>query len=372
MPEPDLLDPWNPEVCRRLRSRLAGWYRRHGRSLPWRESQDPYRVWVSEIMLQQTTVKAVIPYYERFLTRFPTVQMLAAATEAEVLQYWEGLGYYSRGRNLRTAAQHICTQHSGEMPDDLESLRRLPGIGRYTAGAIRSFAFNRPAPIVEANTLRLYCRLLGYAGDPRCREGQDLLWEFAERLQPARTAGETNQALMDLGATICTPVQPRCPECPLLSQCRAAATGEQHLIPRKAQRAEVTRLVDALVACEAGERFLVRLRDPGERWHGLWDFLRVPVQRLGFTDEWPAQQLPAVSQEVCTALHDQFDLKVRQLFPVADWQHTVTRYRIRLLCLRGTLPGSRTPEQGNWQWCTKDELQQLPMPVTSRKLARLL
>ena len=167
-----------------LRRRLIRWYERHARDLPWRHTTDPYRVWISEIMLQQTTVAAVVPYFQRFLTRFPTVRDLAAADENDVLRLWEGLGYYSRARNLRKAAQVIVSEHEGVFPCEVDVLQKLPGIGRYTAGAIASFAFDRRAPIVEANTLRLYCRLLGYADDPRSAVGQQALWSLAEAILP--------------------------------------------------------------------------------------------------------------------------------------------------------------------------------------------
>src|SRR5580704_2948280 len=169
---------------RRFRRALAAWYGRHARPLPWRNTNDPYRIWISEIMLQQTTVVAVVPYFERFLKRFPTLALLAAAKEEEVLRLWEGLGYYSRARNIHKTARRIVSEHDGGFPDSVEALRELPGIGRYTAGAIASFAFQRPAPILEANTLRLYSRLLGFRGDPRSAAGQKLLWDFATQIVP--------------------------------------------------------------------------------------------------------------------------------------------------------------------------------------------
>ncbi|RPI90021.1 MAG: A/G-specific adenine glycosylase, partial [Planctomycetaceae bacterium] len=186
-------------------------------------------------MLQQTTVVAVVPYFQRFLARFPTVADLATADQHDVLQLWEGLGYYSRARNLHRAAQALVERHAGVFPRDAEQLQSLPGIGRYTAGAIASFAFDLPAPIVEANTLRLYCRLLGYEDDPRSATGQRLLWSFAEQVLPPKNPGEINQALMELGATVCTPVAPGCEECPLAELCVARARGLQVKIPRPAE-----------------------------------------------------------------------------------------------------------------------------------------
>ncbi len=234
-----------------FRRRLVSWFRRHGRVLPWRETADPYRIWVSEIMLQQTTVKAVIPYYERFLDRFPDIRSLAAASEGEVLQYWEGLGYYSRGRNLRLAAIAVCDRYAGRFPETVAELQILPGIGRYTAGAIRSFAFDLPAPIVEANTLRLYCRLLAYDGDPTSSAGQKLLWSFAESLQPGKSAGRLNQALMELGATVCLPVNPMCETCPIRRANSAAA--ESRMSPATRTRTPVMRCSFTVRAsCSAG------------------------------------------------------------------------------------------------------------------------
>ncbi|HVJ84665.1 MAG TPA: A/G-specific adenine glycosylase, partial [Caulifigura sp.] len=200
---------WPASQIRQLRRRLLAWTRRTRREMPWRGVGDAYRVWISEIMLQQTTVAAVIPYYERFLTRFPTLKSLADADEQDVLSAWEGLGYYSRGRNLHRAARVVMAEHAGEFPKTVHELRELPGIGRYTAGAIASFAFDVSAPILEANTLRLYARLMGYAADPRTTEGQATLWRFAEEIVPSRQAGAFNQGAIDLGALVCTPVDPQ-------------------------------------------------------------------------------------------------------------------------------------------------------------------
>ncbi len=229
----------DPPWLRRFRRNLLRWYDRAGRDLPWRATRDPYAVWISEVMLQQTTVAAVKPYFERFLERFPDVAALAAADESDVLRLWEGLGYYSRGRNLHRAARVVVEQHDGRFPEDVTTLQSLPGIGRYTAGAIASFAFDVPAPIVEANTVRLYARLTGLDGDPRSTAGQRALWEFAEAIVPAKRAGAFNHALMDLGATVCTINEPRCHDCPVRSCCRAFADGRQAEIPPPKRRRQL-------------------------------------------------------------------------------------------------------------------------------------
>ena len=246
---------------RRLRSGLTRWYARNARDLPWRRTGDAYSIWISEIMLQQTTVATVIPYFERFLKSFPTIGKLARAAEDEVLRHWEGLGYYSRARNIHKTARQLAAEQGGRFPESVEELVQLPGIGRYTAGAIASFAFDVRAPIVEANTLRLYCRLLGYDGDPRSTAGQRLLWEFAERILPRSHAGRFNQALMELGGTLCTPSEPDCETCPVRSCCTAFAQGRQAEIPVRARRPEVTAVTEAWrfgmgesICCSNGRR----------------------------------------------------------------------------------------------------------------------
>jgi A/G-specific adenine glycosylase len=376
------LDWFTAQRCRTLRRKLLRWYAQAARPLPWRATSDPYRIWLSEIMLQQTTVKAVIPYYERFLARFPDVQALADADEAHVLQLWEGLGYYSRGRNLRFAAQTICAQHNGAFPSDLAQLQSLPGIGRYTAGAIRSFAFDLPAPIVEANTLRLYCRLLGYDGNPRGRAGQELLWAFAQRLQPSRSAGHVNQALMELGATVCTPSAPRCPECPLKTLCVAAAEGRQTEIPVKQSRPEVTQTVEALIALRRGERYLIRRRADDERWAGMWDFLRFPISSIRPDERLTDRAWTRLQAEAGRLLHPWTAGACPPLDVLQEIRHSVTRYRIRLICLMGELRvetrelRAKRPMPaegaGEWKWAGLEAIAQLPLPVTGRQLAEAL
>ncbi|MGQ0632991.1 MAG: A/G-specific adenine glycosylase [Planctomycetaceae bacterium] len=260
-----------------FRRALVAWYRRHARSLPWRATHDPYAIWISEIMLQQTTVAAVVPYFDRFVRRFPSVRSLAAAEEDEVLRLWEGLGYYSRARNIHKAARALVAEHGGRFPQQVAELVRLPGVGRYTAGAIASFAFDLPAPIVEANTLRLYSRLLGYRGNPRAADGQRALWSFAEAVLPRKGAGLVNQALMELGATVCTPDEPACDRCPVRRWCVAAADGSQAQIPEAPRRIQMTDVTEIAVAVRRKGRYLLLKRAPGERWAGLWDFVRFPL-----------------------------------------------------------------------------------------------
>lgn len=371
------LDRIDHDWLRRFRRRLVAWYTTHARDLPWRRSTDPYRIWISEIMLQQTTVATVIPYFERFMNRFSTLAELAAAPEDDVLRLWEGLGYYSRARNIHKAAQILVAEHAGRFPESVEQLTALPGIGRYTAGAIASFAYDRRAPIVEANTLRLYSRLLGYTGDPRSTAGQKLLWEFAERILPIRAPGRFNQALMEVGSVVCTPTEPDCPHCPVSSCCAAFLQGAQSQIPQPKQRPTITSVTEATVAVRRGDAVVLYRRQPGERWAGLWDF---PRFELG-EEHVPSPERSRKSSKVENRLSQHLEREIavrcgilaRIDHQLAEIKHSVTRYRIRLCCFQavfesGELQGSHE----EIRWVDVDELSGYPLSMTGRKFARLL
>lgn len=264
-----------------LPRRLLDWYDRNRRSLPWRESADPYRVWVSEVMLQQTRVETVAPRYERFLERFPTVQALADASVDEVVGEWSGLGYYRRARALHAGAVHVCESVAGEIPDELAELRKVPGIGRYTAGAIASIAFGRAEPAVDANAIRILSRRIALAGDPARAESARLLEAEARRLLDPRRPGDSNQALMDLGTMLCTPRDPACPECPLSIGCAARSLGAPEQFPRRRRRPERirVRLACAVVPISGGWVFTRRPADAA-RLAGMWELpgLEVAVE----------------------------------------------------------------------------------------------
>jgi A/G-specific adenine glycosylase len=389
----DLTEPpelFDAETRRAFRRRLIAWYERVARDLPWRRTRDPYAVWVSETMLQQTTVAAVVPYYERFLTRFPTVRELAAAAEDEVLSQWEGLGYYSRARNLHRAARQVVEQHGGEFPRDLDAVRALPGVGRYTAGAIVSFAFDRPAPIVEANTLRLYSRLLAYTGDPKSAAGQRLLWRFAEDILPRTRPGRFNHALMELGATVCRPAEPDCAACPVHASCRAFRMNVQTELPRPAARPQVTERTEVTLAVQKDGAYLLRRRQTGEWWAGLWDFPRwtltddeaaaVPIDadrrktrkttapRLPGLDGLPAD----VRRRLIAQTAAQTGVTARFGPLVTVLRHGVTRYRIRLLCFRADHHAGELSPDAETRWVRPAEFSSYPLSVTGRRFAGLL
>lgn len=244
--------PLAPQTSRarvqRLRARLLDWYDKNRRDLPWRRSRDPYAIWISETMLQQTRVETVIPYYNRFLERFPDIESLATANQEDVFGLWTGLGYYSRARNLQRSAQLVMDEHNASMPSDTESLRKLPGIGRYTAGAVASIAFNQPEAVVDGNVVRVLTRLLDIRASMARKDVQERLWDEAGALAKGSRPGDLNQALMELGATVCTPRSPRCKDgCPVRSLCHGLKTGDVETLPNKPKKKK-PRVVQAVAA----------------------------------------------------------------------------------------------------------------------------
>lgn len=367
---------------RTVRRRLLDWYRRNARPLPWRESADPYLIWISEIMLQQTTIAAVKPYFERFQQRFPTVDDLAAADEAEVLRQWEGLGYYSRARNLHASAQKIVSELGGVFPDSVDELQQLPGIGPYTARAIASLAFGRGVGILEANTIRLYSRLIELTDDPRATPGNRLLWEFADWIVSPRSAASFNQAAMDIGSTICKPEDPDCERCPVQNQCCSFRSGQQHEIPRLPPKKRMTDVTEvAFVLCR-GRKVLMKQYEDGERWAGLWDFVRFPIsaddgdQLLSLPCQEVARQ-PSLFADEATPLavrtaEQHIGLQIADPVLLKQIRHTVTRYRIRLLCIQSkNVKGTVDPDHG-FSWQPLERLGELPLSTTARTIAELL
>ena len=345
---------------------LRTWFDGARRDLPWRKNRDPYRVWLSEIMLQQTQVAAVVGYFERFTKAFPTVADLAAASEHDVLRLWEGLGYYRRARQLHKAAQTIVADHGGVFPSEPDAVRNLPGIGRYTAGAILSIAFNRREPILEANTVRLLSRLLVYRGDPLSRAGQQLLWRFAEHLVPADEPGLFNQALMELGALVCTPRSPKCEACPATKLCPTRRLGLQAEIPRpKAKRTFEAVREAAVLLARADGRFLIVQSAAGERWGGLWDFPRYAID---------AEQPAGAVAELQTKLKATLGLEAQIGNVRTTLKHGVTRFRITLDAYDATLRAGRLKVQGfaEARWVRRSELAEFPLNVTARRLTRLV
>jgi A/G-specific adenine glycosylase len=316
-----------------FRLALKDWFQRHGRQLPWRETQDPYRVLVSELMLQQTQVAAVLPYYLRWLERFPTVTDLARADEAEVLRAWEGLGYYSRARNLHQCAKIIVDQRNAVFPSSVDELMTLPGVGRYTAGAVRSFAFNLAAPIVDGNVARVLSRILNIQTPIDEASGKALLWEAAENYAAADHPRLLNSALMELGALICLPRKPLCVICPIRSFCRAI---DPESLPKKRDRPQIEVRKEAYFWSIRNHAILLA-HNRGKRWRGLWTL--------------PKLADPGARRPEITVIHP------------------VTRFLIHLEVYRLDPPATFELDQ---KWIRFDSLPDLPMPSPHRRAIKIL
>ncbi|NNM87248.1 MAG: A/G-specific adenine glycosylase [Phycisphaerae bacterium] len=255
-----------------LSHRLISWFSAHQRPLPWRQTTDPYLIWVSEIMLQQTQVATVVPYFSRFILHYPSVHRLAAAPLEEVLSLWAGLGYYSRATRLHRCAKFICTYRNGRFPSTRTELMALPGIGRYTAGAIASIAFGQSVPVLDGNVIRVLTRLLAIPDDIAAPVTHTLLWAIADQLVPSAHAGTYNQAIMELGATVCLPRHPHCGRCPVQGLCLAHRRSLQNALPVKTAAPRPRKSHCLTVVIEAAGKFLLLKRPPGGLWSSLWEF----------------------------------------------------------------------------------------------------
>ena len=314
MPHPD------PEHVRRFQQRLIRWYGRYGRDLPWRRTRDPYRILVSEVMLQQTQVERVIGYYERFLRRYPTIEELAASPEPQVREAWEGLGYYARARNLHKAAQVIVNERHGEWPRTVGGLMGLPGIGRYTAGAIASLAFDVNAPVLDGNVIRVLCRLFAIENDPKNVKVKEELWQLAEALLPGvRSVGEFNEALMELGALICTPRNPRCGTCPLAKLCDARKRNLQNRLPLKTKRKPLPHVDVTAAVIRKDGRILIAQRPFGGRLGGLWEFPGGKVE--------PGESLP---QCLRREIKEELGVRIKVGKAITSIDHAYTHFKITL------------------------------------------
>ncbi|MCS6914159.1 MAG: A/G-specific adenine glycosylase [Myxococcales bacterium] len=321
------LSSLTPPVRDAIRGALLSWFRAGHRDLPWRRSADPYRVWVAEIMLQQTRTETVREYFDRFLARFPDVAALAAAPLDDVLALWSGLGYYGRARNLHAAAREIVARYGGRFPQDAEAVAALPGVGPYTAGAIRSIALRQRAALVDGNVARVLARLFALPLRPQEADGRRALWQLAEELVPEapeaadadNDPGDFNQALMELGATVCLPQQPRCLLCPVSEVCLARRQGdpERYPPPRPPRQVpEVDRVT--LLLCQGGQVLLLR-RLPAGLWGGLWEPPTGEVDPRG-----PHQALQRLCQEQLGA-----QLPVERAQPLSPFVHLLTHRRMR-------------------------------------------
>lgn len=345
----------------RLRRRLLAWFDRHRRDLPWRRTRDPYAIWLSEMMLQQTQVATVIPYYDRFLARFPSVADLAAASLDEVLELWAGLGYYTRARNLHRAAKVVVSRDGGRFPDTVAGLRSLPGIGPYSAAAVASIAFGARAAAIDGNVQRVLARLFGISTDIRGTPGRTAIERLAEGLMPKKRCGDFNQAMMELGATVCVPGKAaRCLICPLRSECKAHETGTVADLPRKAPGPAVKLETHVVAAITRNGRWLVVRRPTDGLWGGLWE---LPTAVLNGTS---TTSVAARIARQTTGPGYRADRR-----PFCDFQHKLTHRTIRFLghVCRGT-GGRETAGRGRWR--ALEDLEALGMSAAMRKVIAAL
>lgn len=341
-------------------ARLLDWYAQHARSLPWRGHPDPYAVWVSEIMLQQTRVETVIPYFERWMARFPTLAALAAAEEQDVLQAWEGLGYYSRARSLWRAARQVMLESNGQLPSNTEELSRLPGIGAYTAGAIASMAFGRDEAALDGNIRRVLARLFNVAVPARSPEGERALWHLARQHLPPGRAGDFNQALMDLGSQVCTPRAPACPACPLRMDCQAQALGLQEQRPVLAKKPPVPHYLVTAAVIQRDGRVLLARRPSAGLLGGLWEFPGGKVE--------PGESLP---QALRRELREELGVEAEIGPETGVYRHAYTHFKVTLHAFRcALLSGEPQPlAASELAWALPADLPRYPMGKIDRLIA---
>ena len=346
-----------------IRRPLLRWFDREARDLPWRRTGDPYAIWISEIMLQQTRVRAAVPYYERFVRRFPTVHTLAKARLDSVLKLWEGLGYYSRARNLHKAAQEIVTRFGGQLPETRSELLSLPGIGVYTAGAISSIAFGQREPLVDGNVTRVLCRVFRIHRNPKEAAVQKKLWSLAEELLPSTRPGDFNQALMELGSEICLPRNPQCEVCPLRRTCLAKRHGEQNRLPVRRRKKPIPCHTVVVGVIERNGRVLIDKRPSEGLLGGLWEFPGGKKQSGESLEE-------ALHREVL----EEIGIRIHVGEPIATVDHAYSHFRIRLYAFRCTYVSGTAQCLGcdAVKWVRPGDLHRYAFPAANKKIIRAL
>lgn len=348
--------------AREAGARLLAWYEENKRDLPWRRTRDPYAIWVSEVMLQQTRVEAVIPYWHRFLEQFPTIAALAEAPEEQVLKAWEGLGYYSRGRNLQKGAQAVQERHHGVVPDALDEMLALPGVGPYTAGAVLSIAYDRPVPAVDGNVFRVLSRIFLIEEDIMKPKTRKTFEGIAEFMIPEGHAASFNQGLMELGATVCIPKNPRCPLCPVREQCSAQAEGVQEDFPVK-EKKKPPRPVDlatALVRDRDG-RVLIRRRPDKGLLAGMWEF--PGTERL---------EGETLEQTVARHMQESFGVVVETRGLFAQVEHTFSHLHWNMRVYEGAIVEGQVRVSDDVKWVAIGELEEYALPVAHAKVVKAL
>lgn len=366
-------EKWSKEDIRSFQDKFLNWYHDEKRNLPWRATNDPYAIWISEIMLQQTRVDTVIGYYYRFMEQFPTIKDLAGAEEQKLLKAWEGLGYYSRARNLKAAAQQIMAEFDGEMPQTITDIRSLKGIGPYTAGAIGSIAFGLPEPAIDGNVMRVVSRLFCIEADIAKASSRGVFDKAMRTIISHDEPGEFNQALMDLGSSICTPTSPLCEECPLQEYCLAYQQGTQTDFPVKSKKAKPKDMYYIAGAIEEDGRFLLVQRPETGLLAKMWHFPLLEVDQATYMQllaYWQDQQLTldAVAEEPAP-IFPEFPV-VWQKRHLGEVTHIFSHLKWHILLFYGRTPSEFSLEHS--QWAAQEEFEQYVFPKPQLKLVEQL
>ena len=350
-------------VHQSIRRKLLAWYDKTKRDLPWRNTKDPYHIWVSEIMLQQTQVKTVLPYYERWIKTIPSIEKLATTPEQKILKLWEGLGYYSRARNFKKAAQIIYKEMNGKLPKTVKDLQNLPGIGRYTAGAISSIAFGLKAPVLDGNVKRVLSRLFCINDNGATIASENRLWEKADNLVPARRPGDFNQALMELGATVCIPKSPICQQCPVRTICKAFLKNRENEFPLSKKKVPSKKIEVSAGIIMKNKKVYIQQRAKGGLMGGLWEFPGGKREKGESSEE-------CLKREI----NEELRVRVVSLNKVMTIKHTYTQFRVTLNVFNCKLQKKRIRPDGceQWKWVSLSSLKKYPFPAANVKIVKYL
>jgi A/G-specific adenine glycosylase len=341
----------------KIQTKLLQWFKKNGRDLPWRKTRDPYAIWVSEIMLQQTQVATVIPYYQKFLKSFPTIHHLAKSDLSKVLKVWEGLGYYSRARNLHRASQIVLTRFHGKIPETLKDLLGLPGIGRSTAGSILSFAFHKDAPILDGNAKRVLSRLFTVSSNPVKSKTEGLLWQISESLVPKGFSNPFNQALMDLGSMLCTPKEPECDRCPLHRFCKGRASGKPERFPAKKVKRTIPHIESVSAVIKKDGRVLLNQRPPKGLLGGLWEF-----------PNWRIKGKKIQKQQLKNQMDREVGLSINVKESIGTFQQTYSHFKLTL----SVFHCQHLNGKGKGKWVPIRNLALYPMSRIHRRIAEMI
>ncbi len=353
---------FSEEEKSQIQKKLIKWFQKNQRDLPWRKTYDPYAVWVSEIMLQQTQVATVLPYFERWMKKLPAIRSVAEAKEDAVLKLWEGLGYYSRARNLQKTARMVTKQFNGHFPEQYDDILKLPGIGKYTAGAIASIAFNKPCPIVDGNVIRVIARLLNFRKNTRLPENVKKFWKWSEELISKTDARDFNQGIMELGALICKPQNPDCANCPLQKTCKAYKKKTINTIPDHGEKIKKIPIKVAIAVIKKDGKIFIQKRPPKGLMAGLWEFPGGKIER-----ETP---LKALRREI----GEELGIKIKNVKKIRQIKHGYTKFSVDLHCYSADFDKGkiklRAATEG--KWVKPEQLKKYPFPAANVRLIKNL